>query len=144
MNEIKPPAPDAPQTVLEIKLSDLWRTALADNCDNEGFIGVAPDGSQYHVVTPVDRKRARGLDFFSGPTDGTPFGGYKGWSYFCCPAYPAQGSDEEAERRVRLDQARENGQLLRAWGAAHGLVVRLVDDFSRPAPSRPGDAAGEL
>ena len=28
--------------VLDIKLSDLFRATMADDCGNEGFIGIAP------------------------------------------------------------------------------------------------------
>ena len=77
--------------VLDIKLSDLFRATMADDCGNEGFIGIAPDGSQYHVVVPVDRQIARGLMFWVPPDDGTPFGGYKGWHYFCVVSYIGHG-----------------------------------------------------
>ena len=42
---------------LNIRLSDIWRATLENDCGNEGYIGISPDGTQYHVVVPVDRQR---------------------------------------------------------------------------------------
>lgn len=116
------------KSVLHIKLSDLFRATMADDCGNEGFIGIAPNGSQYHVVVPVDRQIARGLKFWIKPDDGTPFGGYKGWHYFCCLTYVAQQS-QEAEREAHLEKARENGWLIQKWGEGLGLKIRLIDNM---------------
>lgn len=109
--------------VLDIKLSDLFRATLADSCGNEGFIGIAPDGSRYHVVVPVDRQIARGLKFWVKPDDGTPFGGYKGWHYFGCLTYEFH-ENNGVERGVRLEKARENGALIRSWGKGMGFKIR--------------------
>ena len=38
---------------LSISLSDIYRATLAEDCGNEGYIGITPDGSSYHVVVPV-------------------------------------------------------------------------------------------
>ena len=118
----------AKNPVLDIKLSDLFRATMVADCGNEGFIGIAQDGSQYHVVAPVDRQIARGLKFWIQPDDGTPFGGYKGWHYFCCLTYDIPES-HDVEREVRLDRARENGWLIQKWGKGMGLEIRLIDDI---------------
>jgi len=102
-------------SLLLIRLSDLFRATMAEGCGNDGYIGIAPDGSQYHVVAPVDRQIAQGLKFWISPDDGTPFGGYRGWHYFCCPTYEAQKS-HDAELKVRLEKALENGWIVRKWG----------------------------
>lgn len=114
--------------ILQIKLSDLFRATMADDCGNEGFIGISPDGSQYHVVVPVDRQIARGLKFWIPPDDGTPFGGYTGWHYFCCLTYQAQDSNE-LEQEERLEKTRENGWLIRKWGEGIDLEIRILEDM---------------
>ena len=120
--------------MLEIKISDLFRATLSDDCGNEGFIGIAPDGSSYHVVVPVDRQIARGLMAWAQPDDGTPFGGYEGWHYFCCLTYSQEGPGETG-RNGRMEKARENGWLLKQWGKGIGMDLRIVEDMgdeSRP------------
>jgi len=116
--------------VLGINLSDLFRATLVDDCRNEGFIGISPDGLHYHVVVPVDRLIARGLMAWVPPDDGTPFGGYCGWHYFCCLTYEPQ-ENQEVERKVRLEKARENGWLIQKWGKSVGLEIRLIDDMQK-------------
>ena len=115
--------------VLSLRLSDLWRATLADECGNEGFIGIAPDGSEYHVVVPVDRQIARGLRFDVPPEDGTPFGGYRGWHYFCCLTYPDRSQHPDDERHARLERAWENAWLIQKWGQGLGIEIELVEDF---------------
>jgi hypothetical protein len=119
------------EKTLTIKLSDLWRATLENDCGNEGYIGISPDGSEYHVVVPVDRQIARGLKFYDPPADGTPFGGLKDWNYFCCLTYAGDFHDTKADREARLSQTRINGSLLEKWGAEIGVEIRLVDDLSR-------------
>ena len=72
---------------LLIDFNDIFRATLDEDCGNEGYIGIAPDGGRYHVVVPVDRQIARGIKAGNRPQDGTPFGGYKDWRYFGCPGY---------------------------------------------------------
>jgi hypothetical protein len=108
-------------TVLNVKQADLFRTTLADNCGNIGYIGLAPDGVEYHVVVPVDLQLARGVKAGNRPDDGTPFGGYKNWKYFECPPYPA------GERLGRENQVRINTRLLKAWANAQGIEIDVVD-----------------
>jgi hypothetical protein len=100
---------------LSIDFQDILRATLAEDCGNIGFLGVAPDGSAYHVVVPVDLQIARGVKARNLPADGTPFGGYRGWLYFPCPPYPV-GPDSD-----RKKQARSNAALLRAWAVDQGL-----------------------
>jgi hypothetical protein len=116
-------------TTLGIRLSDLFRATLADGCGSEGFIGISPEGSQYHVVVPVDRQMARGLKFWAQPADGTPFGGYVGWHYFVCLTYPDIPENHEGDHEARLGQARENGWLIRKQAGAMGLEIHVVDDM---------------
>ena len=122
--------PGEKKPVLGIKISDLFRATMADDCGNEGFIGIAPDGSRYHVVVPVDSQIARGLMFWIRPDDGTPFGGYKGWHYFCCLTYEPlnrHASDHEA----RLEKAWETGWLIQKWLEGIGLGIRLIEDMKK-------------
>ena len=116
-------------TSLEIRLTDLFRATLADDCGNEGYIGIAPDGLGYHVVVPVDRQIARGLKFYEPPSDGTPFGGYSGWRYFHCLTYSSEPKDAKADRASQLRKARENGWLIQKWGAANGIKIVVVEDL---------------
>jgi len=103
---------------LRLKKSDIFRTTLADDCGNLGYIGFAPDGSDYHVVVPVDLKLARGVKALNEPDDGTPFGGYKGWHYYECRPYDRTGGD--AARQMQVE---ENAALLKAWLKQLGIVV---------------------
>ncbi len=130
--------------VLEIRFSDLFRATLADDCGNEGFIGIAPDGAGYHVVVPVDRQIARGLKAWARLDDGTPFGGYENWHYFCCLTYPIQDRGQEDHQKARLERAHENGWLIKQWGKGIDLEIRVVDDmggkngtWKRPSGSLP-------
>ena len=111
---------------LLIDLNDIFRATLDEDCGNEGYIGIAPDGSRYHVVVPVDRQIARGIKAGNRPQDGTPFGGYKDWHYFCCPGYKGPGRPDETEiRKVRRKQSEINAQLLKAWAAGMQIGVEI-------------------
>jgi hypothetical protein len=112
---------------LTIKLSDLFRATLPERSGNLGFIGISPDGSAYHVVVPVDLQIAKGVKACNRPTDGTPFGGYKDWRYFPCPAYVSPDSPAE-ETILRRRKARENFHLLSAWAAEMGIELHLDID----------------
>jgi hypothetical protein len=107
--------------VLRIKKSDVLRATLADNCGNVGFIGLAGDGSAYHVVVPVDYQIARGVKARNRPTDGTPFGGYRGWHYYECQPFPASGTV------TREEQTAKNAEVLNAWAARLGISIGLED-----------------
>jgi hypothetical protein len=111
---------------LLIDPNDILRATLDEDCGNEGYIGIAPDGSRYHVVVPVDRQIARGIKAGNRPQDGTPFGGYKNWYYFCCPGYKRPDRHDEAEiLKVRRKQSQINAQLLKAWAAGIRIVVEI-------------------
>ncbi len=112
---------------VQIRLSDLIRATLPDESGNEGYIGISPDGSAYHVVAPVDRHIARGLKFWERPTDGTPFGGYRGWHYFLCLTYPSHSSQGPDKH---IETARENGCLLQKWALSQGIEMELLDDLT--------------
>ena len=105
---------------LVMKRSDVLRATLADDCGNVGFIGLAPDGSAYHVVVPVDLQLARGIKAGNQPTDGTPFGGYKGWNYFECPTFESRTGD----RDERTDQ---NIRLVVEWAGSLGVEIIATD-----------------
>ena len=113
---------------LKIDFDDLLRATLDDACGNEGYIGLSPDGRQYHVVVPVDRQIARGVKAGNRPLDGTPFGGYKGWHYFCCGTFllPEPYSPErvQADRRK---QAKENALILKSRAAGLKLEVEVTN-----------------
>ncbi|MEW5724542.1 MAG: hypothetical protein AB1896_15635 [Thermodesulfobacteriota bacterium] len=107
--------------MLKVKLADVFRATLADDCGNVGFLGFAPDSSAYHVVAPVDYQIARGVKAGNRPADGTPFGGYKGWRYFECLSFPSVRPDG------RENQTRRNAQALMAWAAAEGLGLEIEE-----------------
>lgn len=108
--------------MIRIKLQDIQRATLPLRSGNEGWIGVAPKGDDYHVVVPVDKQIARGVMACNRPTDGTPFGGYSGWLYFRCPPYEDRDVDEVAEREARI---RETAEELLSWLASHGIDALL-------------------
>jgi hypothetical protein len=111
---------------LAIDFNDIIRATLDEDCGNEGFIGIAPDGSRYHVVVPVDRQIARGIKAGNRPLDGTPFGGYKAWHYFCCQGYkrPA-GYNEDEGQKVRIKQAGINARSLKTWAAEIKIDIEI-------------------
>jgi hypothetical protein len=111
---------------LQIDFNDILRATLDEDCGNEGFIGIAPDGDRYHVVVPVDRQIARGIKAGNQPQDGTPFGGYKNWHYFCCPGYKRPARYDEAEiQKIRTKQAWINAHLLKAWAAEMQITLAI-------------------
>jgi hypothetical protein len=111
---------------LPIDFNDIIRATLDEDCGNEGYIGIAPDGSRYHVVVPVDRQIARGIKAGNCPQDGTPFGGYKDWAYFCCLGYKRSAVYIEAEiQKIRMKQAGINALLFKAWAAERQIIVEI-------------------
>ncbi len=113
--------------VLLIDFNDIIRATLDEDCGNEGFIGIAPDGGRYHVVVPVDRQIARGIKAGNRPQDGTPFGGYKDWHYFCCPGYQRPAVYEESEiQKVRREQALINARLIKTWAAEMRIALEIT------------------
>ena len=116
---------------LTIDFNDIIRTTLDEDCGNEGFIGIAPDGGHYHVVVPVDRQIARGVKAGNRPQDGTPFGGYKDWHYFCCPGYKRPAGHHETEiQKIRIKQAGNNAQHLKAWAAGRQIAVKITNSLT--------------
>ena len=107
--------------VLTVKRRDILRATLADDCGNVGFIGVSPEGANYHVVVPVDYQLARSVKAGLLPDDGTPFGGYRGWNYFeCLPFSPGRPD-------ARDNQTDINSRMLETWAAHLGLELNWVD-----------------
>ncbi len=113
---------------LEIDFRDIVRATLDDDSGNEGYIGISPDGRQYHVVVPVDRQMARGVKAGNKPSDETPFGGFKDWAYFCCPGYSRPARYDEAEiHRVRQRQAGTNVRTLKNWARLRlGVEIKAL------------------
>lgn len=109
------------QLVLRVRRSDICRATLHARSGNTGYLGFAPDGSEYHVVVPVDEQIARGIKAGNRPGDGTPFGGYHKWLYFQCSPHVADSSDARAE------QAKTNAVVLVAWAAQHNIDIDIVD-----------------
>lgn len=97
------------------------RATLPEGCGNVGYLGFAADGSTYHVVVPVDARIARGLKAGNRPTDGTPFGGYRGWYYFRCPPFPP-GEPSARDRR-----AERSAEELGDWALRRGLHLELTE-----------------
>ncbi len=111
-----------PETVpLQVKKSDVFRATLADDCGNIGFLGIAPDASEYHVVVPVDLQLARGVKAMNQPDDGTPFGGYRGWHYYECAPYSKDENDHK-----RRQQIETNAKLLTLWIQQFGLEITII------------------
>ena len=109
---------------LTLDFNDILRATLDDQCGNKGYIGISPDGQQYHVVVPVDLQIARGIKAGNRPLDGTPFGGYKDWHYFGCLVFPLAGRVDPGEiQALRISQAKANALLLKSWAA--GLPIEL-------------------
>ncbi len=111
-----------PETVpLQVKKSDVFRATLADDCGNIGFLGIAPDASEYHVVVPVDLQLARGVKAMNQPDDGTPFGGYRGWHYYECAPY-----SKDENNHNRRQQIETNAKLLTLWIQQFGLEITII------------------
>jgi hypothetical protein len=124
---------DSPSTmtmILEIDFKDMVRATLSDVCGSVGYLGISPDGLQYHVVVPVDPQIARGIKAGNKPSDATPFGGFTGWHYFCCPGYSLPARIAEADiQQIRQEQARDNIQALKDWAR-----LRLGVEISTSSP----------
>jgi len=117
---------------MRIPLSEFFRATQAEGSGNTGFIGLAGDGSAFHVVVPVDAQIARGVKAGNRPSDGTPFGGYTGWHYFECRSLQAGLSDPGEETRARWRQARDNAAVFAAWAQGLGFKI-TVDHLDGPA-----------
>ena len=106
---------------LIVRATDIYRATLYAPTGNTGYLGFAPDGSDYHVVVPVDEQIARGIKAGNRPHDGTPFGGYNGWAYFQCQPC------EEATEDSRAAQADVNAAVLVAWAAQRNIHLEIDD-----------------
>ena len=113
--------------MLRIRFRDILRATLPLCSGNEGWVGVAPRGDDYHVVVPVDVQIARGVMACNRPTDGTPFGGYTGWLYFRCPPYEGDLVDEAP---LRAERARSTAEQLITWLTSYGIEAELLMDAS--------------
>ena len=110
-----------PRQSLKVQRSDILRATLPALSGNTGYLGFAPDGSAYHVVVPVDEQIARGIKAGNRPGDGTPFGGYREWSYFQCRPYH---SDAEGAREAQVS---DNASVLIAWAAQRNIHLEIDD-----------------
>lgn len=104
---------------LLVRRTDIFRATLPAQSGNTGYLGFAPDGSEYHVVVPVDEQIARGIKAGNRPDDGTPFGGYREWYYFQCLPFETEGIG------AREAQARANAVILIAWAAERNIFVEI-------------------
>ena len=84
---------------VKIKFVDILRATLGFRTGNESWIGVSPDSNCYHIVSPVDTQISKGVMACNRPTDGTPFGGYRGWVYLRIPPFFDGVPDAESARR---------------------------------------------
>ncbi len=108
--------------MLNIKFSDILRATLSIDAGNEGWIGISPNGENYHVVVPVDVQIAKGVMACNRPFDGTPFGGYSSWLYFRCPPAACNRNDFESIKQKAL----QNSVDLVAFGARFNIDI-LID-----------------
>ena len=107
--------------VLKVRRSDIYRATLSARTGNSGYLGFARDGSEYHVVVPVDEQIARGIKAGNRPADGTPFGGYSGWLYYQCRPHEAVTEDSRAE------QTDANAAVLIAWAEQRKIDLEIDD-----------------
>ncbi len=110
-----------PRQSLKIRKPDILRATLPAWSGNTGYLGFASDGSDFHVVVPVDEQIARGIKAGNRPDDGTPFGGYRGWLYFQCLPH------ETEEDGAREAQANANAAVLLAWAAQRNIQLEIED-----------------
>lgn len=111
----------SPERPLQVRRRDVLRATLPEASGNVGFLGFSSDGSAYHVVVPVDVRIARGIKAGNRPTDGTPFGGYRGWRYFRCPPFSPGQVD------AREGRAAQSEMELRDWAARRDLTLELSE-----------------
>ncbi|MCA1960515.1 MAG: hypothetical protein LDL33_06945 [Desulfomonile sp.] len=111
--------------MLQIRFDDVFRATLPVRSGNEGWIGVSPSGLEYHVVVPVDTQIARGVMACNRPTDGTPFGGFAGWTYFRCPPFEVE-DDTTDETALRVKSALETAKRLILRLAERGVEAELT------------------
>jgi len=118
---------------LKIKFRDILRATLSFRTGNESWIGIAPDGSSYHIVSPVDTQISKGVMACNRPTDGTPFGGYSGWVYLRIPPFIRTGDDEETAKKK---QARLISQELVEKLKQFGINADIDVNESLPVDNR--------
>lgn len=111
--------------MLTIKFRDIVRATLSCECGNEGWIGVHPQGSAYHVVVPVDVQIARGVMACNRPEDGTPFGGYTTWIYFRCPPHEIDAIDGGD---LKISQAVKTATELVSFLTQKGIEAQIAMD----------------
>jgi hypothetical protein len=117
-----------------VRRSDIYRATLPAQSGNTGYLGFAPDGSDHHVVVPVDEQIARGIKAGNRPEDGTPFGGYRGWVYYQCS--PCEAATEHS----RVMQTDTNAAVLVAWAKQRGIDLEIHDSRERDT----ADAVAEV
>jgi hypothetical protein len=114
---------------LAIAFDDIIRATLDENSGNTGYIGLSPDGNQYHVVVPVDHQIARGIKAGNQVLEGAPFGGYKNWHYFYCSGYTRPARYDEIEmNKIRREQAAVNARRLIHWAATLDIEVKVIPE----------------
>ena len=111
---------------LTIDFNDILRATLDDQCGNEGYIGISPDGRQYHVVVPVDLQIARGIKAGNRPLDGTPLEGIKTGIISVAWFFLWRERVDPGEIQVlRISQAKANALLLKTWAAELTIDLEL-------------------
>jgi len=118
---------------MRMKLSDIYRATLPFHSGNEGWIGLEPNGLDYHVVVPVDAQISKGVMACNCPTDGTPFGGYSGWLYFRCGTYSCEEGDQEED--CRLAAVIENSEKLIDFAMRNKIKLVIAESkapFQKP------------
>lgn len=118
--------------MLRIRLRDIQRATLPLRSGNEGWIGVSPQGDEYHVVVPVDVQIARGVMACNRPLDGTPFGGYSDHLYFRCPPFSDEDEDDTDARERQI--AKTAADLL-TWLASYGIEAEIESCAEQTEPS---------
>ena len=129
---------------ITIKFVDIVRGTLDLRTGNESWIGVSPDASAYHLVSPVDTQLAKGVLACNRPTDGTPFGGYSKWVYFRIPPFDNRLQDSG---KARMEHAMEFSKALITKLTNYGIKSEIAwrDAYREGQPPSPGPVSnGEI
>ncbi len=120
---------------LSLALTDVVRATLPQGHGHVGFIGLAPDGEAYHLLTPVDLEQAQVLCAAAG-SGGEPAPPElelrPGWRYLPCRTYQPPPSPCAAGRpgpgafaQARRTQALLTAGLIAAWARRQGWWVNI-------------------
>lgn len=116
---------------LVLALKDLVKATLPQGYGRVGFIGVAPAGEAYHVLSPVEMIWARAVSVWGAEGRLDQGGARLTWRYHLCRPYlpppldcnrPVDCDDFRLARRA---QAVLNGDMLVAWGRRLGWWIEV-------------------